>query len=105
MWLESAVSRAMAAPNGDEHLVFINAWNEWAEGAYLEPDRHSGYSYLVETRRVKDRAIAATAVSQQIDKAAEANRLFDAKPLPFRRNINRFNRLVGRLTERGHTET
>ena len=53
-WLYSASQQALGAASPDARIVFINAWNEWAEGAYLEPDRHFGFAYLAETRRVFD---------------------------------------------------
>jgi lipopolysaccharide biosynthesis protein len=56
-WLQAACNHALAAEDPDERIVFINAWNEWAEGAYLEPDRHFGYAYLAETARVLSRAL------------------------------------------------
>lgn len=44
-WLDHCVSRAKQNPRS-EQLVFINAWNEWAEGTYLEPDKRFGYGFL-----------------------------------------------------------
>jgi lipopolysaccharide biosynthesis protein len=54
-WLEGAILQSQELKNG-ERLVFVNAWNEWAEGNHLEPCQRWGLSYLRATREVMDRA-------------------------------------------------
>lgn len=38
----------------DRQFVFINAWNEWAEGCHIEPDKKFGYAYLKSIKEVID---------------------------------------------------
>ncbi len=44
-WLREAVERFVPY-SPEENLFFVNAWNEWAEGNHLEPDRRWGMAYL-----------------------------------------------------------
>lgn len=37
----------------NNEFLFINAWNEWGEGMYLEPDEKNGYEYLEVISKVK----------------------------------------------------
>jgi glycosyltransferase involved in cell wall biosynthesis len=59
-WLENAVNETVRAhPDFNKRLIFVNAWNEWAEGAHLEPDEATGYAYLEATRRALTHADCA----------------------------------------------
>jgi glycosyltransferase involved in cell wall biosynthesis len=50
-WLDAAIVDARNKHGSDQRLVFINAWNDWNQGAILEPDRMTGYGKLNETSR------------------------------------------------------
>jgi glycosyltransferase involved in cell wall biosynthesis len=62
-WLAELVDRAAGDAFFGEPLVCVNAWNEWAEGAYLEPDLHYGAAYLNATARA---AIGAARGAQKL---------------------------------------
>lgn len=50
-WLVNATQR-VEHYSEDEQIVFINAWNEWAEGCHLEPDLKNGTRFLEAIARV-----------------------------------------------------
>jgi lipopolysaccharide biosynthesis protein len=45
-WLRQVVVHESQYEHSTNRIVFINAWNEWAEGTYLEPDRDYGHGWL-----------------------------------------------------------
>ena len=49
-WLSTSIDTRLQREPIHDRLVFINAWNEWAEGAALEPDRRLQHALLEATR-------------------------------------------------------
>lgn len=49
-WLDRVLKKATKKEGSP--IVFLNAWNEWAEGAMLEPTLHLGHANLIRTAEV-----------------------------------------------------
>jgi 2-polyprenyl-3-methyl-5-hydroxy-6-metoxy-1,4-benzoquinol methylase/uncharacterized coiled-coil protein SlyX len=60
-WLKESMRRTAEDAPGQQRFVFINAWNEWAEGCHLEPDRRYQRQFLEATLRVKTNQSEKTA--------------------------------------------
>ena len=61
-WLARLIDAASRQKVFGRAVVCINAWNEWAEGAYLEPDVHFGGAFLNATGR----AVAAPGARRSV---------------------------------------
>jgi glycosyltransferase involved in cell wall biosynthesis len=57
-WLRRVTAGTMAAGESRPPLIFVDAWNNWTEGSFLEPDNHHGYSFLEATRAGLSQGIA-----------------------------------------------
>ena len=55
-WLAEVARQTINKFPTEERIVFLNAWNEWAEGCHLEPDLKWGRQYLEATKAALDDA-------------------------------------------------
>jgi len=68
IWVQNAIKNTIeSTSNVSERIIFVNAWNEWAEGAHLEPDQKHGYANL---QGLRDALISCSTTNAQIIKIA-----------------------------------
>lgn len=69
-WTANAIRETLRTREADDDgLLFVNAWNEWGEGAHLEPDEAYGYAWLESVRVALASTAPATAVTAESDVA------------------------------------
>ncbi len=91
-WLDHEIHRVLHR-NDDERLVFLNAWNEWAEGNHLEPDHKFGSGYLKATKDAMDNSLIDLARLALLEGNRFAAEMFAKKALltAIRNNAERFH--------------
>jgi len=85
LFLKATLALTRTEHVGDERLIFINAWNEWAEGAHLEPDQKYGMRWLEATKEAlteeEDIADAIEVLKSNCTIASQI-RVSDGQPIP-----------------------
>ena len=97
LWLSRAIANTNARLLGDERIIFVNAWNEWAEGCHLEPDQKFGHAYLAATRQaLEESQIAADSRRVGVSDDVRIGQLM-SQLVNFKYQLNE---MEGRVTQR-----
>ena len=74
-WLAETIRKTSRQYGDQERFIFINAWNEWAEGCHLEPDQKYQKQFLEATLRAKEsRSLKASFEDHELPECSLANR-------------------------------
>ena len=77
VWLERVLHR-FQPPSPEENFIFVNAWNEWAEGNHLEPCQKWGREYLESTRQALAKFDGSTVRRDCLSEMANTHRADEA---------------------------
>lgn len=109
-WLHHVADYTADRHPPEEQFLFINAWNEWAEGCHLEPDLRDRCAYLEAIRDVLDGTVGAPPLqalsNEDLQKLTASNELTPHSyrksrtkfgPTKLKREVKRvFSRLMGK---------
>ena len=85
-WLYASSCKTVDERLPNDRLLFINAWNEWAEGCHLEPDQRYGRGFLEATLQVKtEKSYINSTKHQNVEELLREATELKKKPKPLRR--------------------